>query len=101
MAVLIKMESTVTSEMDWDRIRRFSKCGERPPEWPAGVEAISLKGVSLLGIDSENHLYWDGKMLATVKLTRWQKVGAFVLTASAMVAAIAACVQAWAAITSV
>jgi hypothetical protein len=76
--------------IDWTDRRRSSRSGERPPEWPEGVHGISLDGLSLLGIDDENRLYWDGQRIATLTLTRWQKVGAFVVTASALIGAMAA-----------
>lgn len=83
-------------QIDWAEVRRYAKCGESPPEWPDDVQGISNKGLSLLGIDSQNRLYWDGKRVPTVMLTGWQKAGAFFITVSAVVAALAAVVSAYA-----
>jgi hypothetical protein len=39
------------STINWDHIRKVSFSKEKPPsDWPAGVAAISIEGVSLLGI---------------------------------------------------
>jgi len=47
----------------WQEIRavRYSTMA-RPPEWPAGIQPISIDGVALFGINPEtNKLYWDGR----------------------------------------
>lgn len=80
--------------IDWAEMRRLARSRERPSEWPAGLQAISTEGLALFGIDEENRLYWDGKRLATLTLTRWQKIGAVIVTVSAAVAATAAAVSA-------
>ncbi|MET3579982.1 hypothetical protein ABID19_003013 [Mesorhizobium robiniae] len=52
---------------DWDHIRKFRYTKDAPPqEWPEGVRAISLEGITLLGVNPRtNKLYWDGQELAT------------------------------------
>ncbi|MDR9783458.1 hypothetical protein [Rhizobium redzepovicii] len=51
-------------QIDWEQIRRSKFASVNvPPEWPADVNPVSLNGVSLLGIDANNNLYWDGKRL--------------------------------------
>lgn len=81
-------------KFDWEKARRHARSRERPSDWPANVQAISLQGLSLLGIDEQNRLYWDGKRLATLTLTGWQKLGAFLVTVSAVIAAASAAVSA-------
>jgi hypothetical protein len=75
---------------DWVKTRRHARSDIRPPEWPKNVQAISVNGLSLLGIDDRNRLYWDGQRITTFTLSAWQKAGAVVLTVSAAVAALAA-----------
>ncbi|AZO00114.1 hypothetical protein EJ066_24965 [Mesorhizobium sp. M9A.F.Ca.ET.002.03.1.2] len=55
--------------IDWNQVRKFRHVTESsPPEWPAGVKAISLEGVTLLGIhQSTGELYWDGQAVVTEK----------------------------------
>lgn len=74
----------------WENIRANKVSGPGPDDWPDHVQAISQNGLGLLGIDSEGRLYWDGKRLPTITLTRWQKIGAVMLAASAAIAALAA-----------
>jgi len=48
-------------DFDWDHARKFMFSDERPPDWPAGVRGISMKGVGFLGVHEETgELYWDG-----------------------------------------
>jgi hypothetical protein len=50
------------ADTDWSKIRKYRLSPIRPPEWPEGVFAISLEGLSLLGIhEKSGKLYWDGK----------------------------------------
>ncbi len=47
---------------DWDRIRKNKFSPERPEGWPEDVNAISMGGLSLLGVHKETGvLYWDGR----------------------------------------
>ena len=48
---------------NWEEIRRNARATayDAPPEWPHNVKQISMGGISLLGIDDQNQLYWDGK----------------------------------------
>ncbi|MGX9143138.1 hypothetical protein [Mesorhizobium sp. 128a] len=57
------------AKIDWAEIRRNRHISEpSPPEWPAGVKAISIDGTTLLGIHKQTgELYWDGKALVTEK----------------------------------
>lgn len=84
-------------QVDWAFIRQHAMSSDSPPDWPPGVKGITLKGVALLGLDDKRRLYWDGRRVATLTLSRWQKIGAFVLTMSAAVAAMAATASAVAA----
>ncbi|MBV9812951.1 MAG: hypothetical protein JO326_09365 [Acetobacteraceae bacterium] len=64
---------------------------ERPPNWPEGVEPISLEGLERLGINGRDELFWDGRRLITrrqIDFTGWQRVLA-VLAALASIASIA------------
>lgn len=66
---------------------------------PAGLQELSRFGVG----EESNALYFDGNRVETttmVVLTDNQKLGGFVLAASAFVGAIAACFSAYAAMTS-
>jgi hypothetical protein len=50
--------------------------GRPPPEWPEGVEPLSIADLNRLGIDSERQLYWDGRRVEIRRflvLTRFQK----------------------------
>jgi len=54
------------SDTDWSVIRKYRLSIDRPPEWPEGVFAVSMKGVALLGIhEKSGRLYWDGKEVVT------------------------------------
>jgi hypothetical protein len=47
---------------DWANLRSKKYSRERPDDWPAGVSAISLEGLTLFGVHVETgKLYWDGK----------------------------------------
>ena len=80
---------------DWAAIR--AKAGvevEGPDDWPSHVKPVGLDGLSLLGVDSERALYWDGKQIKvqrTLRLDWWQTiiavcaaVGAFLAGAGAI-----------------
>jgi hypothetical protein len=84
-------------QSDWEVIRRFARSDSRPDEWPTETQAISQKGLSLLGIDRENRLYWDGKRIPTLSLTRSQKIAAWILGLATIIAAIGAAASAAAA----
>lgn len=52
-------------EGEWEFTRRLAFSEIRPPEWPEGVRAISIRGMGLLGVhDKTGELYWDGKQVA-------------------------------------
>ena len=71
--------------------------------WPPHVRCVGLDGLSYLGVDDAGNLYWQGKQVEVrqgLTLTRWQRIGAVVITVSTAVAAIAAVVQAIAAVTN-
>ena len=38
---------------------------KRRAKWKPGIEPISLGGLSLLGLDKEKRLYWDGEPIRT------------------------------------
>ena len=59
---------------DWTAVRRAHLSKERPDEWPPGVYAISIDGLSLMGVhERHNTLYWDGKEIVTRKVVRLGK----------------------------
>jgi hypothetical protein len=46
-------------DADWEIVRKHRLSTGRPPEWPEGVFAISMKGAALLGIhEKTGKLYW-------------------------------------------
>lgn len=69
--------------IDWGEIRAHKFASDAPPsDWPAGVRVISVDGTALFGVDDDNQLYWDGKVVelrSPLSLTAWQKVGAVLL----------------------
>ncbi|WP_156404724.1 hypothetical protein [Sphingomonas sp. Root241] len=71
--------------------------------WPRDVRPISIDGMDRLGVGDDGSIYWDGKAIEirrSVTLTVAQKIGAALVTASAVVAAAAAAVSAYADLTS-
>lgn len=58
------------------------------PHWDQKILPINLTNLSFLGVDSMGHLHWDGDRINTeVRLSFWQRLGAFVITGSAAVGA--------------
>jgi hypothetical protein len=86
------------TESDWAFCRTISRSPDRPSSWPTNVFSISMKGLCLLGVDDKNRLYWDGQRIPNLVLSTWQKVGAVMVTLSAVVGALATAVSAYAAI---
>ena len=63
--------------MDFDEQYPHARTKTRPPShWPKDVRPISLKGLDLLGVDSDGKFYWDGKLLETRSHFRLTKVQA-------------------------
>lgn len=57
--------------IDWAEIRKHRLSGEKPDSWPDGVRAISMEGLSLLGIhERTDALYWDGKEIVVRRAFR-------------------------------
>lgn len=82
---------------DWEAMRRAARAGVAAPDWPAQVRQISLEGLGLLGIDAAQRLYWDGKRIEVrrrLALSRWQKLGAFLVVAATVAGGVGAAVQA-------
>jgi hypothetical protein len=74
--------------IDWDHIRRSAFApSNTPSHWPSDVRPISTEGLTLLGIDRKNNLYWDGELIQTIP-TRWKVAAllAFMLAALSLVA---------------
>ena len=72
---------------------------DAPAHWPTGVRPISLDGLVLVGVGDDGRLYWDGlpvEVAKTFTLSWWQRLGAVAVSIAAIVAAIAACVSAYA-----
>ena len=60
---------------------------------------MSLEELDVLGVDRQGRLYWDGiPVQVSGQLSRWQSIGAVLVTVAAVTAAIAEGVQAWFAI---
>jgi hypothetical protein len=77
--------------IDWEEIRRNRYAMEAaPPGWPVGVRPISIKGLSLFGVDSRtNELYWDGQAVVTEKrLANYERRLALAVTIATVVMAI-------------
>jgi hypothetical protein len=59
-------EAASPPKVDWAHIRAHKHSLAAPPEWPPNVRAISLEGLSLLGIHQDTgRLYWDGHEIIT------------------------------------
>lgn len=59
-------EAASPPKVDWTQIRARKHSLAAPPDWPPNVRAISLEGLSLLGIHEETgRLYWDGHEVIT------------------------------------
>lgn len=80
---------------DWDKIRQQKLSSHTPSGWPENVRAISMEGLSLLGIhERTGKLYWDGQEIATtVGLRRYEKVLATIGALCAVVGTIIALVK--------
>ncbi|RWN05732.1 hypothetical protein [Mesorhizobium sp.] len=77
--------------IDWEKVRRFRHVKEpSPPEWPTGVKAISMSGVTLLGVhEGTGELYWDGRALVTErKLANFERGMALAVTIATVIMAI-------------
>ena len=84
-------------ETAWRRVRGRAWSGERAPEWPDGVHALSNEGLLLLGLDVKGQLYWDGRPLEVRRrssLTWQQKLIAGAVTAAAIAGGLNGIVQA-------
>tara|TARA_A100001391_G_scaffold181392_2_gene147353 strand:- start:21 stop:347 length:327 start_codon:yes stop_codon:yes gene_type:complete len=58
--------------------------------WPDDVRPLTIGEASLLGVDSDRNIYWDGKQIQTRKtfdLSFWQGVGAVITVLSALAGA--------------
>lgn len=65
--------------INWDEIRRNKFAAQSgPPDWDRSVR------------DPQGRLYWDGQRIAveSLRLSRWQKIGAVVVTLSTAIAAL-------------
>jgi hypothetical protein len=75
---------------DWTAIRAGAGIdAEGPGDWPPHVKPIGMDGLSLLGVDSERVLYWDGKQIKverTLHLKWWQTVVAICAAVGAFLA---------------
>ncbi|GFE76248.1 hypothetical protein [Novosphingobium sp. TCA1] len=69
--------------------------------WPEDVWSIGIDRIDLLGVDEKGNLFWNGQPIEikrSLSLTWGQRVGAFLIASAAVVGAIAAVVQAYAAL---
>jgi hypothetical protein len=65
------------------------------PDDPGFVTPIGVEDLNRLGMDSENNLYWDGRRVETrqrLSLTWWQNLGAFLVSAGAILGGVGAAV---------
>jgi hypothetical protein len=78
----------------------YAQAKQEPPKhWPSGVRSISLEGTALIGVDNDGRLHWDGipvEVARTFTLSWWQRLAAIFVSLSAVIAAGAACVSAYA-----
>lgn len=87
----------VQSSAEFYSIASNGRTNVHPEHWPAGVNTISLEGLSYLGMDTGGHLYLDGKRLYTAQRFSWfERIAAGLLTAAALVGSLAAVAGAWA-----
>ncbi len=93
---------TEENEIIWSKedLRRNTKSGRtniRVDGWPADVRSIALENLSLFGLDSNGEVYFDGKRLYTAKrFSNFERALAGITVAAALVAAVAACISAYA-----
>jgi hypothetical protein len=87
----------MTTRTREDELRDIPLWKANKQTWPAGVREIGMEETDCLGVDRRGNLYWDGKPVEVRHfwLTRWQRVGAVIVTLSALIVAIAAVTQAW------
>ena len=88
----------MSQEIDFERIRRNAWAKGSAPEWPKGVRAISMDGLTLFGLDEKYRLYWDGRpveMRQTLRLTFWQRLATITTVVAAVIAAISVAATAW------
>ena len=79
--------------INWEDVRRnaFYTEGPTPDHWPNDVRPVSFDGLSLLGLDRNLNLHWDGRRIEYhLGFTFWQKVLAWTVGISAGVVAVAA-----------
>ena len=79
--------------IDWDRVYKYRFCPETNPRWDSKINPISLQGTTLLGMDEENNLYWDGKLIEVRKkfsLNTFERLLAVIGIIAALASAIAA-----------
>lgn len=82
---------------DLEKIRRNPGAdGPTPGHWPKGVRCISIDGLSLVGVDSDGKIYFDGKPIAyESKLATPERVMAWIVAVSTFLAAIGTLLQAY------
>lgn len=60
--------------------------------WPNHIRSLGVDELANLGIDKNGRVYWSGKLVTiqkTITLSRFQKVGAFVVGIAAVAASLA------------
>ncbi|HME24179.1 MAG TPA: hypothetical protein VKI44_23080 [Acetobacteraceae bacterium] len=65
--------------------------GDRPADWPADVDPISLEDLGRIGINSQQELFWDGRRVEVRRrfiLTGFQKLIAFIVSICAILGAL-------------
>ena len=80
------------TDVDWNALKAKKLTTAAPPDWPEGVYAVSLEGLSLFGIHHKTgQLYFDGHEVVTrtkIRLGSFELWLAAIATASTVVGAI-------------
>lgn len=94
-------ENAPYSAAHWAEIRASKKSGVTPPpDWPRGVTPITIGAMDLFGLDEEERLYYDGKMVEVrrrLDLSRGEKWFAGVVGFFTILGGVGAVAQGWAA----
>ena len=89
----------MTNSIDWDALRRVKWASvDAPSEWDKDVRPISTEGLSFLGIDGANQLYWDGRAVEFRKpltLSGFQTFLAVIVAVFTVIGGIGSAAQGW------
>ena len=81
----------------YEKIRNNPGVDAQPPKhWPSGVRSISIEGLSLIGVDHDGRIYYDGKPIAyQATLAGQERIIAWIIAISTLASAIGTLVQAY------